>query len=386
MIEHKEIETRIKPLQHKMKEKCIDAMLISSNANIIYLFGEVFSGVILITHSDSPLFFIRRPQSYEPNDCIKYIRKIEDLAEFTDVSKFNVVAFELDEMPYNDIIRKKNIFPNAKIENASSVLRQARMIKTQCEIEEIRHYAQIHSNVYNYIKDLYTDGMTDTQFQIEIERIMRLNGSVGLFRAFGPNMEIFMGNLISGDNASEPSPYDFAMGGKGTDALPLGSNGMVMREGTSVMVDMAGNYGKYLTDMTRTFSIGNLPDEAYRMHEISIEMHKNIMQKTKVGDRCADIYNSCMEMVKQHNVEQYFMGYRQKAAFVGHGLGIQINELPVLTSKSRDVIQENMLIAFEPKFVVPNIGAVGIENTYLVTKNGIENLTIFEENIINLKN
>lgn len=385
MIDYKEIETRIHPLQDLMKDKGIDALLISSNANILYLFGEVFAGVILVTQNEFPIYFIRRPQCYEGNESIRYIRKIEDLANFIDVKIFRKVAFELDEMPYNDVMRQKNIFGNIEIENASSILRQSRMIKTDYEISEIRHNAKIHSNVYHYIKDLYVDGMTDTRFQIEIERVMRLNGSVGLFRAFGPNMEIYMGNLISGDNASEPSPYDFAMGGKGTDALPLGSNGRVMKDGTSVMVDMAGNYGKYLTDMTRTYSIGELPDEAYKIHDISIGMHKDIMQKAKIGDSCADIYNMCIDMAKQNHVDEFFMGYKQKAAFVGHGLGIQINELPVLTAKSRDIIKENMVIAFEPKFVLPNIGAVGIENTYLVTKNGIENLTVFNENIINLK-
>lgn len=385
MIDYKEIETRIHPLQDLMKDKGIDALLISSNANILYLFGEVFAGVILVTQNEFPFYFIRRPQCYEGNEKIRYIRKIEDIANFIDVKIFRKVAFELDEMPYNDVIRQKNIFGNIEIENASSILRQSRMIKTDYEISEIRHNAKIHSNVYHYIKDLYVDGMTDTRFQIEIERVMRLNGSVGLFRAFGPNMEIYMGNLISGDNASEPSPYDFAMGGKGTDALPLGSNGRVMKDGTSVMVDMAGNYGKYLTDMTRTYSIGELPDEAYKIHDISIGMNKDIMQKAKIGDSCADIYNMCIDMAKQNHVDEFFMGYKQKAAFVGHGLGIQINELPVLTAKSRDIIKENMVIAFEPKFVLPNIGAVGIENTYLVTKNGIENLTVFNENIINLK-
>lgn len=384
MIDNKEILERINPIQDLMKQKDIDALLISSNSNILYLFGEVFSGVVMIKKDGDTLFFIRRPQSYANNENIKYIRKIEDIPNIIDISGYKKVGFELDEIPYNDIIRQKNIFGNVEIENASAILRHRRMIKTQNEVQEIRHNAKTHSKVYSYIKELYKEGLTDTQFQIEIERIMRLNGSVGLFRAFGPNMEIFMGNLISGDNAAEPSPYDFAMGGKGTDALPLGSNGKPLHKGTSIMVDMAGNYGVYLTDMTRTFSVGKLTDEAYRMHEISIDMHKNIMQKVKPGDSCADVYNKCIEIVKQNNVEDFFMGYKQKAAFVGHGLGIQINEMPVLTGKSRDQFKENMLIAFEPKFVIPNIGAVGVENTYLITKDGVENLTVFEENIIDL--
>lgn len=89
-------------------------------------------------------------------------------------------------------------------------------------------------------------------------------------------------------------------------------------------------------------------------------------------------------MAKEAGADQYFMGYGQQAQFVGHGLGLQINELPVLTARSRDLLQEGMVIAFEPKFVLPGVGAVGIENTYLVTADGVENLTPFTEDIIPL--
>ena len=74
----------------------------------------------------------------------------------------------------------------------------------------------------------------------------------------------------------------------------------------------------------------------------------------------------------------------QKAAFIGHGVGIELNEMPVLTPRSKDVLEENMTIAIEPKFVVPGVGAVGVENTYLVTNNGLENLTPFPEEMAEL--
>ncbi len=79
------------------------------------------------------------------------------------------------------------------------------------------------------------------------------------------------------------------------------------------------------------------------------------------------------------------MGYTQKAGFIGHGVGIEINELPVIAPRSRDILQENNVLALEPKFVVPGVGAVGIENTYIVTSGGLERITDSPEDIISLE-
>ncbi|MGL4410650.1 MAG: M24 family metallopeptidase, partial [Bacteroidales bacterium] len=90
------------------------------------------------------------------------------------------------------------------------------------------------------------------------------------------------------------------------------------------------------------------------------------------------------EMVKDAGLTEYFMGYDQQAAFVGHGIGIEVNELPILFGRSKDILQVGNVFALEPKFVIPRVGAVGIENSYVVTENGIEKLTQLEEEIIEL--
>ena len=88
--------------------------------------------------------------------------------------------------------------------------------------------------------------------------------------------------------------------------------------------------------------------------------------------------------MEEEGLAAYFMGTKQQAKFVGHGVGLQINELPVLTPRSKEILEENMIFALEPKFVLPEIGAVGVENTYLVTAQGCEKLTLSPEEIINL--
>lgn len=383
-MSYKHYQERILRLQSLMNKAGAEAMLVTSNVNLLYLFGRIYSGAVYIPAQGEPLYLIRRPHSYEETAQLKYIRKIEELSELVNTISISHIALELDELPYSEIERQRKLFPNASLLNATALLREARMLKTQSEIEQIKAGAQRHIQVYQSIPELYRPGMTDIELQIEIEHTMRLKGSVGIFRTFGSSMEIFMGSLLTGDNASEASPYDFALGGSGSEALPLGSNGTALSQGTSVMIDMAGNFGSYLTDMTRTYSIGELPSEAYRLHELSIRMHKQIMQKAQVGTSCASIYNDCLTLAESEGAKQFFMGVEQQAQFVGHGLGLQINELPVLTGRSKDILQAGMVIAFEPKFVLPQIGAVGIENTYLITEQGVENLTPMPEEIIDL--
>ena len=213
-----------------------------------------------------------------------------------------------------------------------------------------------------YVPACYRPGMTDLELQFEIELRMRRNGSIGLFRAYGPNMDIFMGSLLAGDNAETPSPFDFALGGGGiNEACPLGANGTLLKEGMAVMIDMAGNYTPYITDMTRVFSVGRLPEEAYRAHQVALEIQAAVKEEIRPGTPCAELYRIAADRVEKAGLTANFMGTRQQAKFVGHGIGLQINELPVLTPRSKDALQAGMVFALEPKFVLPGIGAVGIK-------------------------
>ena len=375
---------RINKLQSLLQRQGIEALVVTSNVNLLYVCGEVFSGLAFIPQEGEAQFFLRRPQLHPESATVHYVRKIEQITEHIDTNSLLSVALELDEQSYSDIQRQSKLFPKAELHNATALLREARMVKTPLELEQIREGARRHVETYKIIPSLYRDGMTDRDLQIEIEREMRRHGSIGLFRCFGSAMEIFMGSLLTGDNAGAPSPYDFALGGAGTQALPLGANGTPLRQGQAVMIDMAGNYGVYYSDMTRTYSIGQLTDEAYRLHELSCTIHREVMQRATPGTSCAALYNDSLRMVEEAGAHPYFMGTELQAQFVGHGLGLQINELPVLMGRSKDCLQPGMAIAFEPKFVLPHIGAVGIENTYLVTESGVENLTPAPETIIDL--
>lgn len=384
MITEAERNLRICRIQAVMQERGIDAMLITSHINILYLIGSVFIGAVYIPMQGNTSRFIRRPQTLCSDLEAYAIRKVEQIKDIISLPSGATIALEESEQTYSDILRLQNLFTDCRFVDATALLRHVRRIKTEVEIAQIRKITAHHSELMAMLPSLYRTGMTDLEYQHVIEYKMRQMGSIGIFRCFGMDMEIFMGSLLTGDNADAPSPYDFALGGSGTDAFPLGANGSPLRNGQSVMLDMAGNFGIYLSDITRTHAIGKLPAEAYRLHELSREIHRRFMQAAKPGVSCAELYKQAHRMVQTAQATDYFMGHTQQAQFVGHGVGMQINELPVLTPRSQDVLAVGMVIALEPKFVLPGIGGVGVENTYLITGQGAELLTPCDESMIDL--
>lgn len=374
-------------MRSEMREMGIEACLLSVDVNLYYATGRVYNGYFYLSIEDEPWFFIKRPNGYS-GERVVYIRKPEELPErFAErhIRMPRSLLLEADELSYTEYMRLFSIFRPEKAENATRFSRKLRQVKTPLEIKRFRISARKHEATYREIPACFRPGMTDIELQIEIERRMRKNGSIGLFRAFGANMDIYMGSLLAGANAEEPSPFDFALGGGGLDAsCPLGANGTVLKDGTAVMVDMAGNYTAYMTDMTRVFSVGRLPDEAYRAHQVALAIQAEIANAARPGSACSELYDIAARIAEREGLSDNFMGTKQQAKFVGHGIGIQINELPVLTPRSKEVLEPNMVFALEPKFVIPGVGAVGIENSFLVTDTGVEKLTVFEEEIIPL--
>ncbi len=364
-----------------------DALLINTNVNIYYTAGLIFSGYIYLDKSGNLFYFVKRPVGLQ-GELVVYIRKPEEipaLLQEADVPMPKRIALELDYTSYSDITRIAHVFKDAEITNGSTIMRNVRATKTPYEVEKIRISAARHEAAYGHIEAMYEEGMTDFELQIEIERRLRMEGCLGIFRVAGPSMEVFMGSLLSGNNADVPSPYDFALGGSGLDeSLPIGCNGTLIKQGSTVMVDLCGNFTGYMTDMSRTFSVGQIPELAHRAHATSRNIHETLRAMARPGVAAAEMYNTAYDIAAKAGLSDYFMGHTQHAGFIGHGVGIEINELPVLAPRSRDILAEGNIIAIEPKFVIPGTGAVGVENTYLVTGNGIECLTNFKEEIIPL--
>jgi Xaa-Pro aminopeptidase len=384
---HQDAANRLMKIQQFLIQKGLDACLLSTYVNILYANGSVFNGYLYIPKEGEAICFVKRPVDFQ-SENVRIIRKPEQIPEILRETGHPLpqrMLLEGDEMSYSDWVRLQSCFAETEFHNGTHAIRMIRSIKTTFEIEQIRKSAVAHVKAYRRIPEIYRPGMTDLELSIEIERVMREEGNLGLLRSFG-NMEAFMGSVLAGDNASVASPYDFALGGAGHITNPIGATGTKLVSGTSIMIDMCGNFTGYLDDLTRTFSIGKLSEKAYKAHQVSIDIVHRLEEELKEGIVCEDIWELSLSMAKLAGLADCYMGTKQQAKFVGHGVGLVINELPVLATKSKEILKPGMILAIEPKFVIEGVGAVGVEDTFLVKENGCEQLTILEHDIVDLTN
>ncbi len=390
--EEPELTLHWQQVKNIMIQSGVEAMIVADNSSLIYLSGRIFSGItLLLADQERPLFCVRRPVGLS-GEQTAYIRKVEDIPQILSdrgIRHPKSIALEGDSISYNDYQRLSRIFSISK-ENihptATAIMRRARSVKTPFEIEQFRISGALHAKLYAQIPTIFRRGMSDHDLAIELEYMALKMGRKGVMRIFGASMEASVGSILVGANADSPSPFDFALGGAGIDRItPIGSDGTIIEEGMSVMVDGGGNFTNYVTDMTRVFSLGELPDIAYRAHSVALEMQEMMMQVAQIGTPTALIYEKCIEIAKRESLSEYFMGHSQQSGFVGHGVGLEINETPVLAPRSKELFEVGNVIAFEPKFVIPEVGAVGIENTFAMVESGrLEKLTILNEEIIKL--
>ena len=382
---HDEVLLHIEKIQRRMRAEDMEAMLVASNVNVFYATGRFFRGYVWIPAEGEALYFVVKPQVYSPAPNMHEIRKPEQIPAILadrDVRIPERIGLEEDILTYSDITRLRKLFPEAVIMGCGAALRGARMVKTEYELGRMRADGAKQARVYSKISSLYTPGMTDLELQIAIERELRLEGGLGFTRVAGNLMDINMGSVLAGDNADNPSPYEFAMGGEGVDSsLPGGANGSLIREGETVMVDMSGAFNAYQSDMTRCWCLGAAPERALKANECSRRILRELEAMALPGVEVCALYHRALEIAEEDGLKEYFMGHRQQAPFIGHGVGIELNEQPPVAPRVKTVLEENMTLALEPKFVLPGIGAIGVENTYIVTPGGLESITIFPEEI-----
>lgn len=380
---------RHKRMQQIMRAQQVDACLLTGPANLCYAIGMVANAYFYLPDEGSAFLFVHRSMPMEGEGIFPYSR-LEEIPQILQEEGLDMpltIALEEDEISAREYQRLINVFSPAQPVSNANIARTARMVKTPYEIAQMRIDGAKLAECYARVPQLYETGMTDLEFSAAIEHDLRRHGHHGLFRTFGFRMEAHMGTVLVGDNAAYPSPYDFSLGGKGMHPLlPLGPAGHVMQEGMSAMVDLSGNFSGFMLDLSRTFSVGALPQRAHDLHRLSIEMMETLADAGKAGVPCNQLYEKAYELVERHDAKDGFMGLKKQAKFIGHGIGYEINELPVISARYAVPLEENMVIALEPKFIVPGVGAVGVEDSFIVTKKGLESITNFvTRDIVDLK-
>lgn len=383
-IDKNEWEQRQLSLKKRLQQMGAKAALVSNKMNLYYLLGQIIEGYLLVPAEGETLTFLKRPVSYQ-GDSVVVFKRPQEMVPHIEAALQGMsgkLLMEAGDLTYNEYKRMAALLPQEEMGDLTPVMREVRSIKTPCEIELLRRSGARQAAVYAKVPSFYREGMSDNDLFIEVEYHIRRAGHLGMMRGFGKSMELFMGSVLAGDNAAAPSPFDFALGGRGMHPSQPGTcNGLILAKGMSVMVDISGNFYGYQCDMSRTYSVGALSQEAYQAHRLCLDIQNAVAQAAKPGVTGEALYKIAIEMAGKSPYGKYFMGDRQKAKFIGHGLGLEINEEPLLAPRASKPLERGMVFALEPKITLPGIGPVGIENTWVVTENGVEKLTLLDEEI-----
>lgn len=385
-----EISRRLENLQHLLKREDLEAALVSSNVNLFYLTGTIQPGYLFVPAAGKPVLLVRknrerarRESSLENIVAFKKPEELPGLLRDHGYSLPSRLGLELGNMSAKEYLRLLKTFGEVSVKDLTALLREQRMVKSPYELELLQESAAKQAQVYAAIPGFLKPGMTDLELAAAIESLSRKLGHIGLARFFGHNQEFFFGQILAGDNALVPSGYDLALGGQGlTPAFPVGVAGKVLESNRPILVDYGGNYNGYNVDLTRVFSLGPLDEKLLYAYEVAKEIQGLIAERAKPGVSCGELYQLAEGLAKKYNLQDYFMGYYQQAPFVGHGIGLEVNELPVLAGGFTTQLKTGMVLAVEPKFAFPGLGAVGIEDTFVVREKGLEKITKAAEEII----
>ena len=192
----------------------------------------------------------------------------------------------------------------------------------------------------------------------------------------GLNAAPFWGHFMAGETALVTSFFDGAVGGPGVGpAYRFGASFKPLQRNEPVVVDYPGIFHGYIVDMTRILVVGRLPEKLVRAHRVALEIQETLIREVRPGWTAAAVYERARTLAGEAGLAAHFMGHDNPVRFVGHGVGLELNEMPVLAPGFETELSPGMVFALEPKFAFPGAGVVGIENTFLVTADGLERLT-----------
>jgi Xaa-Pro aminopeptidase len=385
-----EIRRRIRNLQNRMAERNIDGALILQNSDLFYFSGTIQQSHLYVPVDGSPLLMTRksfeRAQAESPIPDIvslKSPKQISSLLRRRGLPAPATLGMELDVLPVNLFRMYADLFGKAEIVDISPTVRELRAIKSAHEISLMRAAAQRSDQVAAYVAEVIRIGQTELELAGQVEAYARRLGHQGIVRMRMWGGEMFYGHLLAGASGAVPSFLASPTGGRAASpAVAQGAGFARLAAHEPILVDYTFAYNGYVSDHTRIFSLGPLPDDLMKAHDAMLAIQAAVKQAARPGMPAGDIYEMCVAQAADAGYADVFMGYGdQRIRFVGHGVGLELDEYPILAKGQSMPLMAGMTIALEPKAIFPGKGVVGIENTHIVTDQGLEQLGKYPDEV-----
>jgi len=378
-----ELKNRMKNFRNAMDEEYPnwEIAVIFSKINLYYFTGTMQEGMLIIER-DNSIFWIRRSIERAKDESLfenlKHMNSFRDAAVSYETIP-DTVYIETEVVPLAMYSRFQKHFPFKNFKPLDQVLGSVRSVKSNYELSLMRKAGQIHRHVLeDIVPEILVQDMSETDLASELFKQMMNEGHHGVSRFGMFDTEMVLGQLGFGESSIYPSYFNGPGGNSGiSPAVPLiGSRNRKLKKGDLVFVDVGCGVEGYNTDKTMTYMYKKpLNDDAIEAHEICLDIQDNIASMLKPGILPSEIYRSVIDGLSPDFLEN-FMGYGdRRVKFLGHGIGLLIDETPVIAEGFNSPLKEGMVFAVEPKKGINGVGMVGIENTFIVTPNGGECIT-----------
>ncbi len=346
---------RIKCLRNQLNSLNIEGMIVSNPINIKYLTNIDAEGELLITRREN--IFLTDGRYVEAvnsaltidSEIIVWDKRGMIREDYENYFLFcEKVGFEESYVTYEKYKQIMQLYKINELVETEGIIEKQRRIKDEEEITNIKKACEITDQCFTFLKNYIKIGMTEREIAYRIEEFFIKNGAEGL--AFNPI-------VASGTNSS--MPHSIVSDKK-------------IEEGDILLIDLGCKYKGYCSDMTRTIFVGKVDDTIKNIYDMVLGVQEQAISQMKDG---ANIKNITKVAEQELKINRFDLIHA-----LGHGVGLDIHEAPVLTSKYDNLLKENMVIAIEPGVYVPKSFGIRIEDTVLITKNGCINLTNSEKN------
>lgn len=343
-------------LRNKMSSLDLQGLILTNPVNIRYLTNIEAEGILLLTRKDN--IYITDARYIESVHSTLTLYDEIIVYDVHDVSKDDYenffmfcenVGFEeydISYAKYKEYIRKYKINNFVETEH---IIEKQRMIKDEEEISSIQKACEITDNCFSYILNYIKPGMTEKQIANEIEEYYKQ-------RTDGLSFDTI---VTSGENTSKPH------------AVPTDRK---IQEKDIITIDMGCKVNGYCSDMTRTFFVGEVPEEIKPIYDLVLKNQIQTLEAYKDGASTRLLTKMVENDFKLNNYDLIHS--------LGHGVGLEIHEPPYVSYTSDTQLKENMIVTDEPGIYIPGKFGVRIEDTVQITKFGCISLTKSEKNYI----
>jgi Xaa-Pro aminopeptidase len=374
-----EILRRIDGLKRLMAGSGIDFCVIMQHADLFYYTGSIQKATLVVPLAGEPLYFVERnveraaPESPLSITAAKTDKAIGEVLKGNGILK-GKGGMELDVVPVALFQRFTRIVGFDNFIDISTIIKEQRIVKSPFELDQVRKSGAICDAVFAMAPRVIGEGVREVDIDAALVAEGRRFGHQGFIRMRGLNQEMMNLYVTSGHTGTVASALDVPVPGFGVSpAIAQGSSTKTVERGIPVIVDYGGGYNGYVTDETRPYVVGELDETFRKPYEVAREIIEDTEAFGKEGVNFTDLFARAMEKVRKADLEAHFMGFGDsRVSFIGHGLGLEINELPVITARHSRVLAEGTVFALEPKFVFPGKGVVGIEVDFIVRKERLE--------------